>query len=64
MPDKYKFNMSLLAKKCQKKQFLKVINQMDDPAYCEALIVQLEARTEQLQPDFESYPSRKKGIDK
>lgn len=41
-----------------KKQWLKMVERIDDPFFCEALIVQLEARREQLQPDFKSHSPR------
>jgi len=65
VPDKYKFNkinIGQLAKKRKKKELLKIINEIDDPYYIEALIVQLEAKREQLLPEFQSYmPNRIRG---
>jgi len=60
MPDKYKLNMSHLAEKSKKKELFKVINEINDSHYIEALIVQLEARKEQLEPDFKSYTPEKR----
>ncbi len=37
-----------------KKTWLKMIKLIDDPHFCETLIIQLEARKQQLKPDFTS----------
>ena len=56
---KYKLNISDLSQRRKKKELFKIINQIDDPHYIEALIIQLEARKEQLEPDFMSYTPKK-----
>jgi hypothetical protein len=35
-----------------KKAWFNMIKLIDDPHYCESLIIQLEARKQQLNPDF------------
>ena len=56
---KFKLNLNDLSQQRIKKQLLKAISLIDDPSFCEAMIIQLEARKEQLNPDFESYTPKK-----
>ena len=51
MPKK---SLTDIAKSLTKKDWLKMINEIDDAYLCEALIIQLEARKAQLKADFKS----------
>jgi len=48
-----------LAQPSKKKQLMKVLSEINDPYYIDALIVQLEARSEQLDPDYQSYTPKR-----
>ena len=48
--------MQYIAK--SKKAWLKMISHINEPEYCEALIIELESRKHQLKPAFKSYTPR------
>ena len=45
-------NLQQISKSLSKKDWLKMINEIDDPALCETYIIQLEARRRQLKSDI------------
>ena len=58
---KFKLNLTDLSEEYIHKILLKSVKYITSPSFCEAMIVQLEAKKEQLNPDFESYtPKRSK----
>ena len=59
---KFKLNLEDLNEEYIHKILLKSVKYITNPSFCEAMIIQLEARKEQLNPDFESYtPKRDRG---
>ena len=51
-------DLQQISKSLSKKDWLKMIKEIDDPALCEAYIIQLEARKAQLKADFKSKTPR------